>query len=116
MVLGPEELVRQLMISYLIGFKNYNKNKIAVEKELKLLERKKRFDILIYDSAMSPHILIECKAPEVPITQNTFEQISRYNLELNAPFLIVTNGITTYCCEVFVEGGNYKFLNEVPNF
>ena len=100
LVLQPEELVRQLLLIYLTKEKGYPKSKIAVEKGLKINELERRFDVLIYDKNTHPFLLVECKAPEVKITQNTFEQISQYNLSLQVPFLLVTNGITNYFCKM----------------
>ncbi|MEN0051927.1 MAG: type I restriction enzyme HsdR N-terminal domain-containing protein [Bacteroidota bacterium] len=110
----PEELVRQLMILYLIESGGYNKTRIAVEKELLINQRKKRFDILIYSQDYQPHILIECKAPNIKLTDATFRQAACYNFELKADYLIITNGISTYCCEMDYEEEDYVFLERVP--
>lgn len=109
----PEEWVRQLFLHFLIEDKNINKNRIAVEKQLIINGLKKRFDILFYDSQMNTHTLIECKAPNVPIGEQTFFQASTYNLALKAPFLIVTNGLETYHCSIDFETSSFSFLNEI---
>lgn len=114
LVLQPEELVRQLLLVYLIENKGYTKPRIAVEKSLTINELYRRFDILIYDKNTNPFLLIECKAPEVKITQSTFEQIAQYNLALRVPYLLVTNGISTYCCKMDYKNESYEFIQEIP--
>lgn len=115
LVLTPEELVRQLILIYLIINRQYPKNKIAVEKQLIINNRKKRFDILVMDNEIKPLVLIECKAPNVAISQMTFNQAAQYNLALNAKLFIITNGNTTYCCSINYEKQQYDFLEEIPN-
>lgn len=109
----PEEWVRQLFIQFLLEDKNINKNRIAVEKQLIINGLQKRFDILIYDKEFNTHTLIECKAPNVTIGENTFFQASTYNLELKAPFLIVSNGLNTYHCSIDFENKSFSFLQEM---
>ncbi|MEL6720917.1 MAG: type I restriction enzyme HsdR N-terminal domain-containing protein [Bacteroidota bacterium] len=116
LVKTPEELVRQLMILYLIESENYNKTRIAVEKELLINKRKKRFDILIYNTDYQPSILIECKAPSIKLTDATFRQAACYNFELKADYLIITNGISTYCCQMDYEREEYAFLEGLPKW
>lgn len=113
--LTPEEWVRQNFIKYLISEKNVPASLIVIEKGLKLNELSKRADILIYKDS-SPILLVECKAPKVKITQDTFDQISRYNLTFKVPYLIVTNGLNHYCCKIDFEKNNYTFLEEIPDF
>lgn len=114
LVLTPEEIVRQLIIIYLIEEKQYPKNKIAVEKQLIINNRKKRFDILVMDKEIKPLVLIECKAPNVAISQMTFNQAAQYNLVLNATLFIITNGQSTYCCSINYKNKQYDFLEEIP--
>jgi hypothetical protein len=113
--LTPEEWVRQNFIKYLISEKNVPASLIVIEKGLKLNELSKRADILIYKDS-SPILLVECKAPKVKITQDTFDQISRYNLIFKVPYLIVTNGLNHYCCKINFDKNNYTFLEEIPDF
>ena len=116
LVKGPEEIVRQLVIQYMILEKGYVKNRMAVEKMLKINERLKRFDILVYDENTSPLVLVECKAPNIKVSEDTFHQIANYNLALKTKYLLVTNGIKTYCCEMDYVNQSFEFLNEVPSF
>lgn len=116
LVKGPEEIVRQLVILYLMELKGVNKNHIAVEKMLKINGLIKRFDLLIYNKETDPVMLVECKAPNVSISEDTFRQISAYNIAMKARYLLVTNGIKTYCCEIDYLQHSFEFLAEVPSF
>jgi hypothetical protein len=116
MVLQPEELVRQLVVQYLLTEKNYPLPKMRVEMGLTVNERRKRCDILVFDKAFQPFLLVECKAATVPIDQLTFEQIARYNLVFRVPFLLVTNGISTFCCQMNYETEEVVFLDNLPDF
>lgn len=116
MVLTPEEWVRQHIIHYLIKDKGYPTSLIAVEKQLTINTLKKRFDILIFNKKGLPAIVIECKSPSVKITQQTFNQISRYNLSLNATHIMVSNGLDHYYCKLDTSNQQYVFLKEMPNY
>ncbi|MEN8928545.1 MAG: type I restriction enzyme HsdR N-terminal domain-containing protein [Flavobacteriales bacterium] len=115
-VLTPEEWVRQNFVHFLINHHDYSKNYFKLEKQFLVNERKKRFDVLIYDKNAAPFLLIECKAPEVKISQDTFAQIATYNMELKVPYLIVTNGLTHFICEIDFEKKTYNYLKEIPVF
>ncbi len=116
LVVQPEELVRQLVILYLIKEKQYNKNRINIEMGLQVNALQKRCDILVYDKDMNPFLLVECKAPSVKVTQATFRQIANYNLPLRVPYLLVTNGVVNYCCRMNYEDESFEFVSEVPSF
>ena len=116
LVLTPEELVRQTIIHYLISEQNFSKNKIAVEKQLMVNELKKRCDILTFDKTLTPFLLIECKATNVQISQDTFRQIAWYNMPLKVPYLMVSNGIQTFCCSMDYQNNSYQFIREIPYF
>lgn len=116
MVLTPEEWVRQHFVSFLIHEKKFPNALIAIEKQLKVNNIKKRSDILVFNSNGEPHIIVECKAPSIKITQDTFDQIARYNLKLKAKFLIVTNGLDHFCCKMDFENEAYIFLKEIPSY
>jgi hypothetical protein len=96
--------------------KNYPKSLINVEKQLKVNNLKKRYDVVVFNSDGSIFLLIECKAPEVKITQDTFDQIARYNYELKAEHLMVTNGLKHYYCEMDHKNEKYRFLEDIPDF
>lgn len=116
LVLQPEELVRQLIFQYLVVEKAYSRNRISIEKGLKVNTLQKRFDLLVYDSEMQPFMLIECKAPKVKIQQEVFKQIATYNTSLRVPYLLVTNGINTYCCEINYTDEDFSFLEAIPDY
>lgn len=116
MVLQPEEWVRQHCVHYLINEKQYPISLINVEKELTINHLKKRYDIVVYNSDGSIHLIVECKAPKIEIKQNTFDQIARYNLALNASYLMITNGINHYYCTMDFKAEKYQFLKDIPKY
>lgn len=111
-VATPEEWVRQHFVNFLISHLQYPKSFIVNEKGLNLNGTKRRCDTLIYSRDLRPLCIIEYKRPSVEITRNVFDQIARYNSVLNAPFLIVSNGIKHYCCRYTGEG--YNFMKSIP--
>lgn len=115
-VLTPEEWVRQHVVQFLLEEKKYPHSLINVEKVLKVNGLRKRYDVVVYNPDGSIFILIECKAPEIKISQATFDQIARYNMTLNAQFLMVTNGLNHYYCQMDFENEHYIFLHELPNY
>jgi len=114
--LTPEEWVRQNFLMYLTLEKNYPSSLVAVEAGLKLYKRKKRTDIVVYNNTGQPILIIECKAPEIKLTQDVFDQITRYNMILQVNYLIVTNGLEHYCCLLDFENNSYRFLKEIPDY
>jgi hypothetical protein len=118
-VLTPEEWVRQNFIRYLIEEKKYPASLISVETGLKYNKLKKRCDITVFNRKGEKWMLIECKAPEVNISQETFNQVATYNTggREKTKFLAVTNGMKHYCCELENKAeGNYLFLKDFPAF
>jgi len=115
-ILTPEEWVRQHVVQFLMIEKNYPKSLLNVEKVLQVNGLRKRYDIVVYNSDGTVHILIECKAPEVPISQSTFDQIAQYNMTLQSNYLMVTNGLNHYFCQMDNENEKYQFLTELPNY
>ena len=109
-------MVRQLIIHYLLTEKGYNKNRLSLEKGLKVNTLSKRFDVLAYDMQMQPFLLIECKAPQVPVGTAAFQQIANYNTTLKVPYLLVSNGRENYCCFIDYEKENFLFLDAIPDF
>ena len=113
-VLTPEEWVRQHLIHYLITEKDYPSMLISVETPLKYASVDKRSDVLVNDRNGQPLMLAECKAPEITLTQKVFEQIAVYNLTIQAPCLMITNGLQHYCLSAATDSSSACFLNEVP--
>ena len=115
-VLTPEEWVRQHVVCFLMDEKKYPKSLINVEKVLKVNGLSKRYDAVVFNPDGSIKVLVECKAPEVKITQATFDKIARYNLTLKAQFLMVTNGLNHYFCQMDFENEAYVFLSQLPDY
>lgn len=114
--LTPEEWVRQHFLGYLVSDCGYPSALIAVEMGFKYQEMMRRADIVVHDRRGSPFLMAECKAPEVPIKQTTFDQVSRYNRVVGASFLAVTNGMEHFCWSVDRASGRYEFLDGIPPF
>ncbi len=110
----PEEWVRQNFIQYLIQVENYPASYIAVEKQLTVGELKKRFDILLYDSAHQPWMMVECKASSIPLQPFILEQALRYNIGIPVPYLVITNG--HFYKAYKKESGKLVELNQLPAF
>ncbi|WP_029037498.1 type I restriction enzyme HsdR N-terminal domain-containing protein [Salinimicrobium xinjiangense] len=115
-LLTPEEWVRQHVVHFLLKEKNFPKSLLNVEKQLKIHDLVKRYDVIAYNPDGSIHLIVECKAASVPITQDTFDQIARYNLALRAQFLMVTNGLQHYFCQLDYEAEQYHFLKDIPEW
>ena len=115
-VLTAEEWVRQNFIQFLIDEKNYPASLMAVEMGIDLLNTKKRCDIVLYNTKGLPHMIVECKAPSIKISQDTFDQIARYNMTLKTDLLVVTNGMQHYICIIDHQNKCYHFLKEIPNY
>lgn len=112
----PEEWVRQKFIRYLLKEKNFPKGRMAVEYYLKVNKNDKRSDIVIFDKNLKPQIVVECKAENVKLTKNTFEQAANYNLKLGAKYLIITNGISTMAFLKEADSNTYKHLKTIPDY
>ncbi len=113
-VLTPEEWVRQNILQFLIKERNFPASLIAVEIGLKYNQMQKRADILSYDKHGQPYLLVECKAPEVKITQETFHQIARYNMTFKVKYLVVTNGLNHFCCLMDYSNNTFTYLETIP--
>lgn len=114
--LTPEEWVRQHFIHFLIEMKGFPAALLAVEKQLNMNGMKKRCDAILYNNEAKPILIIELKAPNVPISQATFDQVAVYNAKLKVDFFMISNGIEHYCCKVNAETARYEFFPEIPEF
>ena len=114
--LTPEEWVRQHVVHFLLKEKKIPKSLLNVEKQLKVHGLLKRYDVLAYNPDGSIHLVVECKAASVPVTQETFNQIARYNLALDSTFLMVTNGLQHYFCKMNYAKEKYDFLPDLPEW
>ena len=115
-VLTPEEWVRQNFIEYLNNEKKYPIALMAVEKQIIVNGKQRRFDLLIYNRKGQPQLIAEFKAPDVKITQETFDQVVRYNMALRVEKVIVSNGLQHFACEIEYRNNSYKYLTEIPVF
>jgi len=116
LLLTPEEWVRQHCINFLNSELGYPKSLINVEKQIKIHGRLKRYDIVVYTPQGSVNILVECKAPSILISQDTFDQIAKYNMTLNSMYLMLTNGKDHYFCFMDFENKTYRFISELPKY
>lgn len=115
-VLTPEEWVRQNFIRYLKTEKKYPESLMAVEKQIMVNRNQRRFDLLIYLRNGQPHLIAEFKAPNIKITQETFDQVVRYNMSLKVEMVLVSNGLQHFVCEIDYIKNSYSYLPEIPEF
>ena len=112
-LLTPEEWVRQNIVAYLIQTLQYPAALLAIEKEISVNGLKRRCDIVVYANN-TPWMIIECKEPEVALNEKVLTQILHYNITLDVPYLIISNG--NYSYGWFIEGGKPVTLNEFPKY
>ncbi|MBK8520478.1 MAG: type I restriction enzyme HsdR N-terminal domain-containing protein [Chitinophagaceae bacterium] len=112
-LLTPEEWVRQNFLQYLTQIKKYPASLIAIEKEIKLGELKKRFDIVVYDADTRPWMIVECKEMNVALNKSVLDQVLRYNISLHVPYLVITNG--SYCMALALKNNLMEALDALPD-
>lgn len=112
-VLTPEEWVRQHVVQYMLNQLKYPKSLIKVEASLTYNSLDKRADVVVFDREGKPWMIVECKAPDLKLTQVVAMQVATYNTSLQAPFVVITNGMLVYCFEIQPE---IKSLAELPVF
>jgi hypothetical protein len=115
-VLTPEEWVRQHFINYLITAKGYPAGLISVEMPVTINGMQQRADIVVFNRQAQPILVVECKAPNVTLTNATYTQAARYNLTLKAHILVVSNGTSHFCSKIDLDRKTFAPLNEVPHF
>src|SRR6056297_2274258 len=106
----PEEWVRQNLVRFLVEEKQIPAGMIALEKQIRVHGLQRRYDAMVHDRNGKPLMLVECKAPEVKITQNVFQQIAEYNISFGVPYLFVSNGLKHYVCHVDTNLRKIQFL------
>lgn len=117
LLLTPEEWVRQHFVKYLVVHKKYPKSLVKLEGGMRLNALQKRTDIVLYNNTGEKILLVECKAPSVKISQETFNQVARYNIVHKVKLLAVTNGLQHYFCTINFDGdGSYNFIPELPDY
>jgi len=114
--LTPEEWVRQHFVHYLISEKQFPASLIANEAGIKLNSLSKRCDTVVYNRQLEPVMIVEYKRPDVTITQEVFNQITRYNSVLKVHYIIVSNGLVHHCCQMDYEQQSYHYLTEIPTY
>ena len=112
LLLTQEEWVRQNFVAYLVKEKHYPVALIALEKEIILNDLKKRFDILVYDAAHQPWMLVECKAPDIKLTEEVLQQVLRYNITVPVAYIVITNGSNTIAWQK--TAGQLKLIHDLP--
>jgi hypothetical protein len=114
--LTPEEWVRQNFVQFLLSEKNFSPSLTVLEALVKVNSNPQRADLVVFDRSGKPTLIAEFKAPDVKISQQTFDQIVRYNMQLQVRFLIVSNGLEHYCCTINYAENSYAYLPEIPVF
>jgi hypothetical protein len=115
LVLTPEEHIRQYMVYHLTSKLDYPKSLIAVEKKITVAGLNRRFDIVVYDRNHTPWMLIECKAPEVPITESTLHQLLSYHNAMQCSYWVLTNGHQAFCADA-TQQNNIKWIDDLPPY
>jgi hypothetical protein len=115
-VLTPEEWVRQNFTRFLVSERSCPPSLIAIEKQFRVNRLSRRADILVYSRKARPVMIIECKAPQVHITQQVLDQLALYNLRFNVSYLVLTNGMVHYCCFLDAVEGRYRFVDDIPDY
>ena len=114
--LTPEEWVRQHFVHFLVEHKGYPAALMANEIQLKVGEKTLRADSVLYSRDLKPRMIIEYKAPHIPITQKVFDQISIYNMLLHVDYLVVSNGLQHNICKMDYNDKKYLFLEDIPDY
>ena len=114
--LTPEEWVRQNFIKYLVEDRKFPKGLIAIEMALDISKNKNRCDVVCFNKECQAVLIVECKAPKIKITKEVFDQAARYNMNLKTKYVIMTNGMSHYCCKVDYEKRSVIYLKEIPLF
>jgi hypothetical protein len=115
LVLTPEEWVRQHLIHFLIQEKQIPIGLIAAEMAIEINQLSRRCDVVVFGTDGKPRLIVECKAPEINLTEKTFNQIAQYNAALNVDLLMVTNGLQHIVCQIDRENSQLNYLEELPD-
>lgn len=114
--LTPEEYVRQHFTAWMINDLGYPASMMNNEVQISLNDTRRRCDTVVFNPDAAPLMIVEYKAPIVAITQDVFDQIARYNMVLKARYLVVSNGMRHFCCEMDYDKDSYRFLPEIPKY
>ncbi|MCD6347203.1 MAG: type I restriction enzyme HsdR N-terminal domain-containing protein [Bacteroidales bacterium] len=114
--LTPEEWVRQNLLMYLTKDLHYPAGLMATEMTLRINQLTRRVDIAVFNRNGQAVLLAECKAPDVPLSQEVFNQVAHYNWNLKVPYLLISNGIKHYCARIDEHTGKYSFMDNIPDY
>ena len=114
--LQPEELVRQLLLHYLMEERAYPKNRLALEHSVKRQQGRGRYDLLVYGPELQALMLCECKAPQHKLSDKTLIQVASYNETLQVPYFMICNGLEAYCLVLDYQQGKHQILTEIPPY
>jgi hypothetical protein len=114
--LTPEEWVRQHVIQYLVTEKMVPVTLIKAEAEIRLFKTRKRFDLAVFDRNGKPLLVVECKAPSIPLSQEVLDQAVRYNMTLKVGLLMITNGLHHIFCKVYTQDAFVQQIRELPDY
>jgi hypothetical protein len=115
-VLTPEEWVRQHFVNYIITELKYPKALIKIESGLVYNKLSKRSDIIVYNREGTPWMVIECKASDQKLSQQTLQQVTMYNASMKAKYIVVTNGLQHLCCEINWDNRLTTLLKSFPEY
>lgn len=116
LLLTPEEEVRQSLLAYMVEQCQYPTGLISVEKQIKVNGLAKRYDIVVFDRNGQPRLLVECKKMEQQISQETIDQAALYNIRLQVPYLMVSNGKQHFVIQIHMDTGTFSWLNGLPAY
>lgn len=116
LILTPEEWVRQHIIHFLIHQKEIPVGLIATEMGISVNDLTRRCDVVVFGNDGAPKLIVECKAPEINLTEKVFSQIAQYNFTLNVDNLMVTNGLNHIFCKIDRIKNELNFLQELPDW
>jgi hypothetical protein len=116
LVLTPEEWVRQHLVHHLVHELGYPAGYLSLEKGTTYQQMQKRTDVLVFDCHRKPLMLIECKAASVPLSNEVLHQAAQYNHTVDAPFVMITNGITTQIIQISKEKNSLRALDNIPDW
>lgn len=114
-ILTPEEHVRQYILQHMISTMQYPSSLIAVEKTIQVGEMSKRFDIVVYSREHKPWMLVECKEPQVAISQKTLHQLLNYQRTMQSNYWLLTNGHQTFCANAS-DITNINWMDSLPAY
>ena len=115
-LLTPEEWVRQHVIHFLLSYSEVPIGLINTEVGMKINKLKRRSDVVVFGADTSVLLLVECKAPEVPINEKVLHQAAQYNSHIKARYIWLTNGLDHHLYHINHQTGEIARLEEIPKY